>query len=166
MHMHASICTFGLAVQQNLTVFANLAHALTHCMAVASCVVACRRRAKLEREAAEREQQIRAYQQEHWREMREAARRNRAAIMAEVGDPQPQQPQSQPQQQPSPDPARAGEQGEDSPDVFEFAAMVKDMQVGNREMHVTLVCTCSAAPHACIAQTAIHFAHMHTGMVK
>jgi hypothetical protein len=44
-------------------------------------MLSCRRRRKLEAEAVEREAQILEFQRAHWREMREAAARNRAQIM-------------------------------------------------------------------------------------
>eukprot|EP00955_Chlamydomonas_euryale_P031965 335074-Chlamydomonas_euryale.AAC.1 len=45
-----------------------------------------RRRARLEAERAKREAEIRAFQQQHFREMQEAALRNRAAIQRDIGD--------------------------------------------------------------------------------
>lgn len=60
-------------------------HILTYPARAAAAAEAFeRRRKRLEEDAARREAEIREFQRAHWREMKDAAARNRAAIMAEV----------------------------------------------------------------------------------
>ena len=47
--------------------------------------IRCRKKAKLEEERAARENEIREFQRAHYREMRDAAERNRRQIMSDIG---------------------------------------------------------------------------------
>jgi len=109
-----------------------------------------RRRCKLEAEAQAREAEIQAFQRQHWQEMKGAAARNRAALLAEMrngggspnvdplspGKPLPPIPSKQQQEdqgqgaegEQQAEGERQGTSGSPREEDFEFAAMLKDMQ--------------------------------------
>ncbi|KAF5839493.1 kinase-like domain-containing protein [Dunaliella salina] len=110
-----------------------------------------RRRCKLEAEAQAREAEIQAFQRQHWQEMKGAAARNRAALLAEMrngggslnpdplspGKPLPPIPSKQQQEdqgqenegeQQAEGERQQGSSGSPREEDFEFAAMLKDMQ--------------------------------------